>query len=93
MIRALRSVRTARSADPFEDGPTAEDLAAIEAEMPLIEAETLLVDAEIRVLTAPRGPSELDWRRLRRAAHRVAVEAAAFYGRPVTNPHPSTVVA
>jgi hypothetical protein len=60
--------------DLDHDGPTAADLAAIEHEWPLIEAEIALVDAEIRVLTAPHGPSPLDWRRLRRAEHRVIRE-------------------
>ena len=62
------------------DEPTAEDLAAIEAEMPLIEAGIDLVDAEIRMLTAVGGPSPLDWRRLRRAeaaVTRIAAELAA----------------
>lgn len=65
---------------PELDGPTPEDLAAIECETPLIEAEIELVDAEIRMLTVIR-PSELDWRRLRRAEARVmrmAVELAAL---------------
>jgi hypothetical protein len=62
---------------PAPDGPTADDLAAIEAEWPLIEAEIALVDAEIRVLTVAR-PSELDWRRLRRAEHAVMREALAL---------------
>ncbi len=62
---------------PDEHGPTAEDLAAIDAEWPLIEAEMELVDAEIRVLTVTR-PSELDWRRLRRAEARVMREALAL---------------
>jgi hypothetical protein len=52
-------------------GPTAADLAAIEAEWPLIEAELGVVDAEIRMLSAAGGPAPLDWRRLRRAQRRV----------------------
>jgi hypothetical protein len=60
--------------DLDHDGPTANDLAAIDIEWPLIKAEIALVDAEIRVLTAPHGPSPLDWRRLRRAEHRVIRE-------------------
>ena len=46
--------------------PTAADLAAIEAEWPLIDAELAVVDAEIRILSTGR-PVPLDWRRLRRA--------------------------
>ena len=59
------------------DGPSLAELAAIETEWPLIAAEMALVDAEIRLLTAGR-PSDLDWRRLRRAEHRVARELAAL---------------
>ncbi len=51
--------------------PTAADLAAIEAEWPLVEAELGLLDAEIVALSAAGGPSPLDWRRLRRAERRV----------------------
>jgi hypothetical protein len=51
--------------------PTPADLAAIEAEWPLIDAELAVVDAEIRALSAVGGPSPLDWRRLRRTERRV----------------------
>lgn len=64
--------------------PTADDLAEIDAEMPLIEAEMALVDAEIRVLTAPGGPSPLEWRRLRHAENRVMREMAAHLTRKTT---------
>jgi hypothetical protein len=64
----------------FPDEPSADDLAAIEAEMPLIEAEIAVLDAEIRILTAVR-PVALDWRRLRRAQQRVMREAAALASR------------
>jgi hypothetical protein len=67
---------------PDDVGPTAEELAAIEAEWPLIEAEIALVDAETRVLTASGGLSSLDWRRLRRAEARVLREAAVLATRP-----------
>jgi uncharacterized protein DUF6284 len=59
-------------------GPTPDDLAAIEAEWPLIAAEMDLVAAEIRVLTAISHPTDLDWRRLRRAEARVCHEAAVL---------------
>lgn len=59
------------------DGPTPNDLAAIDAEWPLIEAELAVVDAEIHMLTVDR-PSDLDWRRLRRAEQRVMREMAAY---------------
>jgi hypothetical protein len=53
-------------------GPSAADLAAIDAEWPLIEAELAVVDAEIAAaLSGPGGPSPLDWRRFRRAERRV----------------------
>lgn len=64
------------------DEPTPADLAAIEAEMPLIEAGIDLVDAEIRMLTVIGGPSPLDWRRLRRAEARVTRIAAELAARP-----------
>jgi hypothetical protein len=51
--------------------PTAADLAAIEAEWPLIDAELGVLDAEIAMLAVAGGPSPLDWRRLRRAQRRV----------------------
>jgi hypothetical protein len=55
---------------PASAEPTAADLAAIEAEWPLIEADLRVLDAQIRALSASGGPSPLDWRRLRRAEHR-----------------------
>jgi hypothetical protein len=75
---------TLTAPDP-DDGPTVADLAAIEAEWPLIEAELAVTDAQIRVLLAAPGPSPLDWRRLRRAEHQVLagqVRHAAAAGRP-----------
>jgi hypothetical protein len=63
-------------------GPTVEDLAAIEAEWPLIEAELTLLDAEIRMIAADGDPTELDWRRVRRATSRVLREATALTARP-----------
>ena len=71
------------------DEPSDVELAAIELEWPLIAAELELVGAEIAVLTAT-SPSELDWRRLRRAERRrlrALVElldlTASVLGRPV----------
>lgn len=63
--------------DDDPEGPSPQELAAVEAEWPLVEAELALVDAEIRVLTADR-PSDLDWRRLRRAEHRVTRQMTAL---------------
>lgn len=65
--------------DPTDDRePTLAELAAIDHEMPLIEAEIAVVDAEIDIIRAGYGASELDWRRLRRARHRVLRAAAAL---------------
>ena len=71
--------------------PTAADLAAIEAEWPLIAAEIAVVDAEIAIISTPHEPTELDWRRLRRARHRALAEAAAFASRttPPRRPAPA----
>jgi hypothetical protein len=63
--------------------PSAADLAAIEAEWPLIEAELAVLDAQIVALSAVGGPSPLDWRRLRRAERRVlAVRLRLITARP-----------
>jgi hypothetical protein len=53
------------------DEPTSADLAAIEAEQPLMEAERDLLDGEIALITAGRNASALDIRRVRRAERRV----------------------
>lgn len=63
-----------------DDEPTAAELAAIEAEWPLIEAELAALDAQIRILTANGGLSALDWRRLRRAERRVLAARRALAG-------------
>jgi hypothetical protein len=70
--------------DRDSDGPSLADLAAIEAEMPLIIAELDLLDAEIRNLYAADrgGPFPVDWRRLRRAEARVTRVAAELAARP-----------
>lgn len=64
---------------PHTDEPTPDDLAAIEAERPLIAAELDWLDAEITLLSADErgGPSALDWRRFRRAEARVIRETFA----------------
>lgn len=68
--------------------PTAADLAAIDREWPLIAAELDLLDAEITLLYAEDrgGPSEFDWRRLRRAVARVTRAAADLPTRGVAVP-------
>ncbi|MEV0942457.1 DUF6284 family protein [Micromonospora wenchangensis] len=69
-----------------EMDPTPVDLAAIDAEWPLIAAELDVLDAEISLFYADDrgGPSPLDWRRLRRAESRVTRVAAEAAGRPAT---------
>ncbi|GAA4460994.1 DUF6284 family protein [Phytohabitans houttuyneae] len=61
--------------------PTADDLAAIQAEWSLIEAGIDLVDAEAR-MAAANPPCELDWQALRSAEARVQRAMTAFYARP-----------
>jgi hypothetical protein len=58
--------------------PTADDLAAIDAEWPRIDAELDVLNAEIAMLYAADrgGPTALDWRRLRRAEAKVTKVAA-----------------
>lgn len=63
--------------DPYEE-PSTDALAAIEREWSLIQAEIDLIDVEIKLLTSTGGPSDEDWRRLRRAIRRVLREAAAL---------------
>ena len=64
--------------------PSYADLAAIEAEWPVIAAEIDVVDAEIVLINAADrgGPTPLDWRRLRRAEARVTRVAAELAARP-----------
>ncbi|MGK5442661.1 DUF6284 family protein [Micromonospora sp. URMC 105] len=68
---------------PVTAEPIAADLAAIEAEWPLIAAELDVLDAEITLLYAEDhgGPTALDWRRLRRAEARVTRAAAELTAR------------
>ena len=54
---------------PDSAGPSADELAAIEAEWPLIEAELVVVDALVRWAAEPTH--EGLWRRHRRAERRV----------------------
>ncbi|MEV4466373.1 DUF6284 family protein [Micromonospora echinofusca] len=73
---------------PITAEPTAADLAAIDAEWPLIAAELDVLDAEITMLYAEDhgGPTALDWRRLRRAEARVT-RAAAELAAGIAGPH------
>jgi Family of unknown function (DUF6284) len=74
--------------DAYDVEPTPADLAAIEAEWPVVEAELGVLDAEIAALTAPSGPSPLDWRRMRRARRRLL--AALAQRAAVDGPAPLT---
>ncbi|GAB7041943.1 MULTISPECIES: DUF6284 family protein [Catenuloplanes] len=64
---------------PFSQEPTAEDLAAVEEEMPLIMAEVKLLDAEIRLMVT--GGDEITRHQVRQAERVVIREARAYYGR------------
>ncbi|MEV6306093.1 DUF6284 family protein [Actinoplanes sp. NPDC051861] len=74
----------------FDIEPTAADLAAIEAEEPLIDAELAWLEAEIALMNAiERGrASELDVRRLRRAEQAVIRETFAHVARLTRSPSP-----
>ena len=54
-----------------EREPTRAELAAVEAEWPLIEVGLALLDAEIAEVSAGSWGAELAWRRYRRLARRV----------------------
>lgn len=81
----------------LEREPTLDELAAIEAEMPLIAAGVDLVDAEIRVLTNPadtvakrahrRAVSAVLALLVQQVNHDAAIGAASAY--TVTNPGPA----
>lgn len=57
--------------------PTAEELAAIEREMPRIEAELELLDVQISTLDRRRELDEFTVRRIRRARRKVAARGIA----------------
>ncbi|MFH8748311.1 DUF6284 family protein [Streptomyces rimosus] len=59
----------AMAADLAAQEPSAADLAAIEAEMPVIVAEVELLDAQIAALDAPA--TEVAGRRIRRACRKL----------------------
>jgi Family of unknown function (DUF6284) len=68
--------------------PTARELRAIETEWPVIEADLFVLDAEISFLSTKR-PSELDWRRLRRAEAHLTRALTAPTTRPARLSRPS----
>ncbi|MEH0472241.1 DUF6284 family protein [Streptomyces sp. B21-097] len=59
--------------------PTAAELDAIEAEMPLILADVEALDVQIALME--RTPAELDQRRARRSRNRVLAERATLANR------------
>ena len=83
----------------LEREPTFDDLAVIEAEMPLIAAGVDLVDAECRVLTDPadvlarrahrRATSALLFLLVQQANHDAAIGAAPVC--TITDPRPAAV--
>lgn len=70
--------------DAGPDGPSVDDLAEIEREMPLIEAEVLLLDAQIAVLRT--GLTDVTRQKLRRARRRVLREACALLAARAARP-------
>ncbi|WP_405100807.1 DUF6284 family protein [Micromonospora sp. NBC_01412] len=74
---------------PVTAEPTAADLAAIDTEWPLIAAELDVLDAEITLIYAEDkgGPTDLDWRRLRRAEARVTRAAAELAAGTLADPY------
>jgi hypothetical protein len=60
------------------DGPSARELAAIEAEQPLIVAELEELTAVIEIISTDGPPDEMAVRRYRRAQQRVLREMCAF---------------
>lgn len=74
----------AMAADLAAQEPTAADLAAIEAEMPVIEAGVELVDAQIAALDSP--VPEVTIRRIRRARRKLLAARLAL-----ANQHLGTV--
>ncbi|WP_405796699.1 DUF6284 family protein [Streptomyces longwoodensis] len=59
--------------------PTAAELAAIDAEMPVILADVELLDAHI--ITLDRTPTKLDTQRIRRARRRALAARVALLNR------------
>lgn len=81
MNACIETIDTTEDCD-MEREPTPAELAAIDAEWPVIAAEIAVVDAEIAAAYAGDSPSELDRRRLRRAQARLAREIVEATRRP-----------
>lgn len=63
--------------NPVED-PTDAELAAIDAEWPVIEAELAELDAVIRIVSASHEPSRIEVQAYRRAQRRVLREMRVY---------------
>ncbi|MGH3326797.1 MAG: DUF6284 family protein [Streptomycetales bacterium] len=81
MRREMRARSSWPPASPAGE-PSVAELDAIEVGWPVVEAELAALDAEILVLSAAGGPSQLDWRRLRRARRRVLETRRVRSARP-----------
>lgn len=81
-MKSIAALHKAVTAVALDGEPSDAELDAIELEMPLILAEVDLLDAEI--MTIDRPATELDERRLRRAAHRVLDERRDLTNRILT---------
>lgn len=69
------------AADPDDVAePSAEALAAIEAEWPVIAAELDELDCVIAILSAAHAPTEMDIRRYRRAQRQVLRAMRTYLG-------------
>ncbi|MEV0602193.1 DUF6284 family protein [Streptomyces sp. NPDC050315] len=75
-MKHIAADQVAVTAIAVDGEPSAAELDAIEREMPVIEAEVELLDVQISLLDRPA--SELDTRRLRRAANKVLAARAAL---------------
>lgn len=71
----------------WTEGPSAEDLAAIEDEMPLIEAEMDLLDVQIKIMKAHGPVDDVLVRRLRRSRDAVIAETLRWYARRFNTAH------
>ena len=91
--RTYTTMLPAQNPNENDAEPTADELDAIEAEWPVIAAELDLLDAQITAVTAGRSASLLDWRRVRRAEHRVMAVSRELAGKTSTTPAHTTAVA
>jgi len=69
------------------DGPSAQELAAIEDEMPLIEAEIDLLDVQIKIMQSHGPLDDVIVQRLRRSRNAVMTETLRWYARRFNAAH------